>query len=49
MTKQELRDYLEAGHLMNDAFDFGPGQDCEISRRNNLSRATRSSIYLTCT
>ena len=30
MTKQELRDYLKAGYFMNDAFDFGAGQDCEI-------------------
>ena len=30
MTKRELRDYLKAGYFMNDAFDFGPGQDCEI-------------------
>lgn len=30
MTKQELRDYLKAGYFMNDAFNFGPGQDCEI-------------------
>jgi len=30
MTKTELRDYLKAGYLMADAFDFGPGQDCEI-------------------
>ena len=30
MTKAELREYLKAGYFMNDAFDFGPGQDCEI-------------------
>ncbi len=30
MTKGELREYLKAGGLMGDAFDFGPGQECEI-------------------
>ena len=27
MTKLELRDYLKAGYLMDDAFDFGPGDE----------------------
>jgi len=30
MTKNELWEYLKAGNSMGDAFDFGPGQECEI-------------------
>ena len=36
MTKQELRNYLKAGGIMNDAFVFGPGQDCEIFKANKF-------------
>lgn len=36
MTKAELRDHLKAGHCMNDAFDFAPGQDCEIFKADEF-------------
>lgn len=36
MTKQELREYLKAGCFMDDAFDFGPGQDCEIFKADRF-------------
>lgn len=37
MTKSELMDYLKAGYFMNDAFDFGPGQNCEIFKADSFS------------
>lgn len=36
MTKTELRDYLKAGYHMDDAFDFGPGQECEIFKADSF-------------
>ena len=36
MTKQELREYLKAGYFMDDAFDFGPGQDCDIFKADRF-------------
>ena len=36
MTKAELRDYLKAGYAMDDAFDFGPGQECEIFKADSF-------------
>lgn len=36
MKKQELREYLKAGYFMDDAFDFGPGQDCEIFKADHF-------------
>lgn len=32
MTKQDLREYLKAGYFIDDAFDFKPGQECDIFR-----------------
>mgnify|MGYP000000644608 FL=1 len=36
MTKAELRDHLKAGYFMDDAFDFGPGQDCDIFKADQF-------------
>ena len=36
MTKQELREYLKAGYFMDDAFDFGPGQDSDIFKSDRF-------------
>ena len=36
MTKQELQEYLKAGYFMDDAFDFGPGQDCDIFKADRF-------------
>lgn len=36
MTKAELQDHLKAGYFMDDAFDFGPGQDCEIFKADEF-------------
>ena len=48
MTKAELRDHLKAGYSMDDAFDFVPGQDCDISRRISSEPGMKSSISRTC-
>ncbi len=37
MTKTELRDWLKAGYFMDDAFIFGPGQECEIFKADKFS------------
>ena len=36
MTKAELRDHLKAGYSMDDAFDFVPGQDCDIFKADQF-------------
>lgn len=36
MTKQELREHLKIGGIMEDAFKFGPGQDCEIFKADRF-------------
>lgn len=36
MTKAELREYLKAGYPMDDAFDFRPGQLCEIFKADHF-------------
>lgn len=45
MTKSELRDHLKAGYYMNDAFDFGPGQECEIFKADSF-KAGDEIIYI---
>lgn len=45
MTKAELRDYLKAGYFMDDAFDFRPGQDCEIFKAEEF-KAGKEIIYI---
>lgn len=36
MTKSELRDHLKAGYFMDDAFIFGPGQECMIFKADEF-------------
>lgn len=36
MTKPELREYLKTGYYMEDTFDFGPGQECEIFKADRF-------------
>lgn len=48
MTKAELRDHLKAGYFMDDAFDFSPGQDCDILRRISSRPEMKSYISRTC-
>ena len=45
MTKAELRDHLKAGYSMDDAFDFVPGQDCDIFKADQF-RAGDEIIYI---
>ena len=37
MKKNDLRDYLKAGYFMDDAFDFEPGQECEIFKAEKFT------------
>lgn len=45
MTKAELRDHLKAGYFMDDAFDFSPGQDCDIFKADQF-QAGDEIIYI---
>lgn len=45
MTKAELLAHLKAGRFMDDAFSFGPGQDCDIFKADQF-RAGDEIIYI---
>lgn len=36
MTKDKLKKHLKNGGLMDDAFSFGPGQECEIFKEEQF-------------